>query len=660
MPLGEHPVSGCMKIAYVTSHHPGDRRAWSGTTYRMWMALQAQGAEIQFVGPLLDVWRLPLRIKQQVHKTVFGQHHQWVLEPARLKGYARQVEHAVRSSGADVIFSSSSLVLSYVEARQPLAFWTDASYAEFVRYYPTPQPPSAASMRNGNRAEQSALSRAALGIYSSEWARRSTLEHYQVDAARMHVVPFGAGFEKLYSPEAVARAIAERPSDVCRLLFLGVDWKRKGGAIAVDAQRALAARGLRSELTIAGCHPPDGAELPDGTTVIPFIDKTTPHGEQVLMELLARSHFLILPSRADATPIVFCEANALGVPCLATDTGGIPGVIRPGVNGALFPVSDGGPEYADYIAEAFANSRGYRQLAESSLEESRRRLNWDTSGRRVLELLQSIENSAGRAALHQQMTSTPAGPKESTYSPIFYSGIARGSACSARSVVPLLVGLLNPGSVVDVGCGTGIWLAEFGRCGVTDGLGIDGAYVRRDHLVVDAARFAAHELNRPLRLDRKFDLAISLEVAEHLPPERADSFVGDLTQLSPVIVFSAAVPFQGGTHHLNEQWPEYWAEKFARRHYVAVDWLRPKIWKDPTVEPWYRQNTILYVQQDVLRSRLDLAGLAAHVADGRTLSRVHPEMYERAARNHTQLGLRALLKALGGSLARAVGGRLGV
>ena len=247
----------------------------------------------------------------------------------------------------------------------------------------------------------------------------------------------------------------------------------------------------------------------------------------------------------------------------------------------------------------------------------------------------------------------------SYYSPVFYSGLARGSARSARSVVPLLVGLLNPASVVDVGCGTGIWLAEFGRCGVTDGLGVDGSYVRRDQLVVDSTRFVAHELKRALRLERTFDLAISLEVAEHLPPERADSFVGDLTRLSSVVVFSAAVPFQGGTHHLNEQWPEYWAEKFARRRYAAVDWLRPKIWKDPTVEPWYRQNTILYVQQEALRSRPDLTGLAAHVADGRTLSRVHPEMYEMAARHGTELSLRALIKALPGSLARAVGGSLG-
>lgn len=255
---------------------------------------------------------------------------------------------------------------------------------------------------------------------------------------------------------------------------------------------------------------------------------------------------------------------------------------------------------------------------------------------------------------------TPAPSTSTPYSPVFFTAISRGSACSARSVVPLLVGLLNPASVVDVGCGTGIWLAEFGRCGVTDGLGVDGGYVRRERLVVDPARFAAHDLNLPLRLDRKFDLAISLEVAEHLPPERADGFVGDLTLLSAVVVFSAAVPFQGGTQHLNEQWPEYWAEKFARRHYVAVDWLRPKIWKDPTVEPWYRQNTILYVQQEALRTRADLAGLAAQVADGNELSRVHPELYEMAAQNRAQPGLRALLKALGGSLAKAVGGKPGV
>src|SRR5262249_50066622 len=149
-------------------------------------------------------------------------------------------------------------------------------------------------------------------------------------------------------------------------------------------------------------------------------------------------------------------------------------------------------------------------------------------------------------------------------------------------------------SIVDVGCGLGTWLAAFRELGVTDVVGIDGEYVDRDLLEIPQEQFREVDLSAPFSLDRTFDLAISLEVAEHLPPEAAEAFVESVARLAPVVLFSAAIPFQSGNHHLNEQWPDYWTTLFRRHNYVPIDCIRGKIWDNYEVEPWYVQNSLIF------------------------------------------------------------------
>lgn len=184
------------------------------------------------------------------------------------------------------------------------------------------------------------------------------------------------------------------------------------------------------------------------------------------------------------------------------------------------------------------------------------------------------------------------------YSPQYYRRLNEGSRRSARAIVPVVFELVHPKSVVDVGCGTGAWLAEFERRGVTDILGIDGPHMPVDQLEISPNQFIAADLTQPLRLRSNFDLAMSLEVAEHLEPEIADHFVDSLTRLAPIVLFSAAIPFQGGEHHLNEQWPTYWAERFDKRDYAALDPFRRLLWERSEIDWWYAQNIVLFVRRD--------------------------------------------------------------
>ena len=150
------------------------------------------------------------------------------------------------------------------------------------------------------------------------------------------------------------------------------------------------------------------------------------------------------------------------------------------------------------------------------------------------------------------------------YTDEFYQSLREGTCRSARAIVPIVLEFMRPRSVIDVGCGIGIWLSVFEEYGVSDILGVDGDYVNRELLEISAERFMECNLTEPLHINRQFDLVVPLEVAEHLPIESAGTFIDSLTRLGHAILFSAAVPFQGGTHHVNEQWPDYWVRHFRR------------------------------------------------------------------------------------------------
>lgn len=197
------------------------------------------------------------------------------------------------------------------------------------------------------------------------------------------------------------------------------------------------------------------------------------------------------------------------------------------------------------------------------------------------------------------MTATEATP----YDAAFYADQADGSLRSARVVAPIVADLVRPASVLDVGCGLGTWLAAFAELGVADVLGIDGDYVDRAKLRIPADRFRAVDLTDPPALGRTFDLAMCLEVGEHLPGPASAGLVRLLTDAAPAVLFSAAVPGQGGTAHINERWPAFWRALFAARGFARLDPIRPRVLRDRRVEWWYQQNAFLFVRETELANR---------------------------------------------------------
>jgi cyclopropane fatty-acyl-phospholipid synthase-like methyltransferase len=190
-------------------------------------------------------------------------------------------------------------------------------------------------------------------------------------------------------------------------------------------------------------------------------------------------------------------------------------------------------------------------------------------------------------------------PMATTYQSEFYATRHRRTVAASNRVLDALLPCLPPvRSCLDVGCGVGTWLSTLRERGVEDVLGLDGPWVETSLLEIPADRFRVTPLDRPWSAGRRFDLAMSLEVAEHLPAESADTFVRCLTESADFILFSAAIPGQGGTNHVNEQPASYWVRKFAAAGYAMKDIIRRQIWDAETVPAWYRQNCLVFVRED--------------------------------------------------------------
>ena len=238
--------------------------------------------------------------------------------------------------------------------------------------------------------ESLALQRSKLAIYSSEWAAKTAIEFYGTNPNKVKVVPFGANINTNRSLERVSDSIESRSKSKCKLLFIGVDWVRKGGSIVYEVAKKLNQLGQPTELTVIGCKPILEEPLPEYIKSLGFISKASEEGRQRISQLISEAHFLIVPSQAECYGIVFCEANSLGVPCISTKVGGIPTIIKDNINGKLFDSAADVEQYFTYILNLFSNYSEYKKIAYSSFREYNSRLNWNTSGQIIKELLSTI------------------------------------------------------------------------------------------------------------------------------------------------------------------------------------------------------------------------------------------------------------------------------
>jgi glycosyltransferase involved in cell wall biosynthesis len=393
-----------MKIAWVSTYDAADPAAYGGRGYYAPRALRNQSISVDYIGPLPTPLILRLYRKLFVARArllydnpfIKPSERRWYSRdnaPFVFKNYAREISRRLaRLTHVDIVCSGvgpTPQPVAYLDCKQPIVVWTDTTFASAFDFYPQyfrnricPE-----SIRDITANEATLMDRCRLAIFASEWGAQSALDHYRVNPSTVKVVPFGANLEGDRDLEAVRQAVNSRPSNECRLLFIGGDWFRKGGDVAFEVAKGLNANGLLTELTVVGCDPILHEPPPSYVRSLGYISNASIQGQHQLSKVFAESHFLIMPSRAESFGHVFCEASSFGVPSIASNVGGIPTAVRTGVNGRTFSTNSTIAEYCSYISDLFSNYSRYKDLALSSFNEYESRLNWSVAGRSVKKLL---------------------------------------------------------------------------------------------------------------------------------------------------------------------------------------------------------------------------------------------------------------------------------
>ncbi len=378
-----------MKIGFATTFNAQDVNNWSGTPTHMSHAFTLAGDQIVHFGNLKR--HLPSGFKlQQFLKKLTGQRESPRFNETVAKHYSKQVAELLKTASVDAIISPQINPIAFLECKTPLILWTDALYASLLGFYPAFAAHSANSIRQGNTITHACLSHCNLAIFSSDWAARTALEIYGIAKEKIKVVPFGANITCSHTLPDIKQLLTTRPRDRVKLLFIGKNWYRKGGDIVFNVAKALHEMGQPVEVNFVGCQPPDTVDIPAYIHCHGFISKRTPEGQERINQLLRESHFLFVPSRAEAYGIVFCEANAFGLPALTSYVGGISSVVKDNINGMTFSLEASTSVYCDYITHLMQNYAQYEALALSAFHEYETRLNWNAAVTAVKKLIQEM------------------------------------------------------------------------------------------------------------------------------------------------------------------------------------------------------------------------------------------------------------------------------
>lgn len=370
-----------MKIAYITTDTPYDKNSWSGTNYYVKKALTDQNQEVYCIFKY-KCFAITIILKKILAK-ILRKKYQAIRSRQSAKGWARYILSHIESN-TDAILSLSTIPVSFLNTKIPIYIYIDGIYEYMLGQ-------GFNKMINNDQEahfiEESALKRCTAIITSSVASANAITEHYDIPSSKIKIVPLGANIDNLPTEEEVMDNIITKKMDRCKILFVGVDWIRKGADIVINTAKLLYESGFPVEVHLVGIRNVP-VSLPSYIINYGFISKMDKDGLDRLATLYKNAHFLFVPSLGEAYGLVFSEASAYGLPSISHCVGGIPTIVENGVNGELFEIGTKPEIFADYIQSMFKNEIEYKKLAKASYFRFKEKLSWEASGKKIIEIME--------------------------------------------------------------------------------------------------------------------------------------------------------------------------------------------------------------------------------------------------------------------------------
>lgn len=379
-----------LSLVFYDVHDPEDKQFWAGSAAHVISGLRKAGQKVTTVGNLVPRLRRVLRGSLfHAYKTFRKLHYHPDRHDIVTRFYTAIGNRRLRRHrDADAILTVSAAFAAYLDVPQPIFVLLDATWGQIVEMYPyfaaNLQP--AHIVRSGYKLDRRAFSKPNLHlVMTSAWAADRAIEEGGMDPRRVHILPFGANFDEEPTSAFVAQAAAARTGEHCNLLFVGREFERKGGPIAVEIARTLIDLGVPTTLHVVGCSP-DG--MPAFVKVHGMLKKDVPEQMARLQHLYATSDFFVMPTRAEAQGIVFNEAAAYGLPVAATDVGGVGTVVQKDW-GLLLPLETGAREYAVWLRDVFQDRARYSALSKSARSDFEARLSNRVYVQKLIEIIRT-------------------------------------------------------------------------------------------------------------------------------------------------------------------------------------------------------------------------------------------------------------------------------
>jgi glycosyltransferase involved in cell wall biosynthesis len=368
-----------------------DPRSWSGLPHSMYKALQRRAdVELPLLAPLTPPRRVPEALRKGIYMARREKYF-WEREPRILRHYERQLEGRFRAASPDVVLTLGTVASAVMPRDVPQIVYVDCTFALNANYYETWTPMSARSLELGTRTDRLAFGKADHVVAASDWAARGVHEEFGVPYERITVLPMGAQHVCALPVPALARRYQQRLDGPLRLLWMGVEWERKGGDVALAVAQELDRRGVAVQLDLVGDQSPAWARELPFVTEHGFLDRRTQGS--LIDELFLSSFALLLPSRAENSSVVLADAASYGLPSIVPDTGGMSTMVHPAVNGELLEDRAAPGRYADVLVSWWDDPQRYLHLCRTSRARFEAELNWDVGVARIADIAQGLHRS---------------------------------------------------------------------------------------------------------------------------------------------------------------------------------------------------------------------------------------------------------------------------